>query len=93
MSDLYLFSYLLMILIVDFSGVVDTMTPLVNICRKSSMISHLLHCSLCCTFWVTLVFVIAGLNYWWLLLPFGSSVVSGFIGKLYDLFGWVINKL
>lgn len=89
----YFISYVLMILITDHSGYQDSFVPIAKLLRKHPFMGKLLRCSLCMTFWMSLVFVLCGYPYWLMLMPWLASSVSGLISLLLDVVASLINKI
>lgn len=76
MIRLYLLLYLLVVFIIDYCDFFRTIPFISKMIIKHPVICHPLVCSLCATWWMSLMFVCFGLNPWFLILPFFSSIVS-----------------
>lgn len=88
--ELYCLCYLLVILVIDWTSFFDEVPVIKKFCVKHPVLSHPLRCSLCATWWMSVVFVLmTDITLWVLLLPWLSSLVSILIGKLFDL----INRI
>lgn len=88
----YLALYLVTILIVDWSGFQENMPLVKKMIIKYPVMGHLVQCSLCTTFWLTMGFVLfGGISPWFLVMPWGARIVSGIVGKVYDLFSKILS--
>lgn len=94
MFKIWLICYLLLILIIDFTNFVDEMPLIRKFAIKHPALSHPLRCSLCATWWMSVVFVLmTDITLWVLLAPWCTRFVKGVVDVIYDLYSRLINKI
>lgn len=90
----YLVHFVLVILIVDETTFFKDVPLLAYLQRKFPTLTHPFRCSLCASFWTSILFVLfCHVPLWCLVLPFFASVVSKSYELIYDALMWCISKL